>query len=71
VITDVLTPTYAAMGLESRNALRRAARESWDLPDGAVLLIGDDFSEVPEGAIPYKMNSDGSLEPVAMATLSS
>ncbi len=28
VIRDVLNPTYAAMGLESRGALRRAARES-------------------------------------------
>jgi hypothetical protein len=68
VITEVLTPTYESMGLESRNALRRAAKESWDLPDGAVLLVGDETSEVPEGAIAYRMNPDGSLVPAAVLT---
>jgi hypothetical protein len=68
VITEVLAPTYAALGLESRAAVKRAARESWDLPEGAVLQIGDDCPEyISEGAIPYQMNSDGSLVPV-MAT---
>jgi hypothetical protein len=70
VITEVLNPTYAAMGLGSRAALKRAARESWDLPDGAVILVGDDCSEVSEGAIPYKMNPDGSLVPAAVVSTS-
>jgi hypothetical protein len=67
VISEVLTPTYESLGLEGRNALRRAARESWDLPDGAVLQIGDDSSSIPDGAIPYKMNPNGSLVPAAVA----
>lgn len=66
VIRDVLNPTYAAMGLESRGALRRAARESWDLPEGAVIQVGDELSpDISEGAIPYTMNPNGSLVPVA------
>ncbi len=66
VIRDVLNPTYAAMGLEGRGALRRAARESWDLPEGAVIQVGSELSpDVSEGAIPYTMNSNGSLVPVA------
>ncbi len=66
VIRDVLNPTYAAMGLESRGALRRAARESWDLPEGAVIQVGGELSpDVSEGAIPYTMNPNGSLVPVA------
>ena len=66
VIRDVLDPTYAAMGLESRGALRRAARESWDLPEGAVIQVGSDLSpDVSEGAIPYTMSPNGSLVPVA------
>ena len=65
VIRDVLNPTYAAMGLESRGALRRAARESWDLPEGAVIQVGDELSpDISEGAIPYKMSPNGSLVPV-------
>ena len=66
VIREVLTPTYAAMGLESRGALRRAARESWDLPEGAVIQVGDELSpDISEGAIPYTMNANGSLVLVA------
>ena len=62
VIRDVLDPTYAAMGLESRGALRRAARESWDLPEGAVLQIGDEpADDAPDGAIPYTMSPNGAL----------
>ena len=65
VIRDVLNPTYAAMGLESRGALSRAARESWDLPEGAVIQVGDELSpDISEGAIPYKMSPNGSLVPV-------
>jgi len=68
VITDVLSPTYAAMGLQSRAAVKRAARESWDLPDGAILQVGDQpLADLPEGAVAYKMNPDGSLEPVVAA----
>ena len=68
VIRDVLAPTYAAMGLEGRGALRRAARESWDLPEGAVIQVGSERSaDVSEGAIPYTMNPNGSLVPVAPA----
>jgi len=69
VISEVLTPTYASLGLESRAAVKRAARESWDLPDGAVLQVSDDLPDyISEGAIPYKMNPDGSLEPVAVGS---
>jgi len=68
VIKQVLEPTYQGMGLESRGALRRAARESWDLPDGAVLQVGDEpFEGVSEGAIPYVMAPDGHLTPVNAA----
>jgi hypothetical protein len=62
VVKDVLEPTYNAMGLEGRGALRRAARESWDLPDGSVLQIGEESPEDLSGeAIPYVMASDGHL----------
>ncbi len=65
VVREILSPTYSAMGLESRAALKRAAKESWDLPDGAVLQVGSELSpDLSEGAIPYKMNPDGSLLPV-------
>ncbi len=65
VIKEVLEPTYAAMGLESRGAMRRAARESWDLPEGSVLQIGEDTIEgLSEGAIAYRMASDGHLTPL-------
>jgi hypothetical protein len=66
VIRDVLQPTYTAMGLENRSALRRAARESWDLPEGAVIQIGDEPAlSLSRGAVPYRMNSDGSLQSMA------
>ncbi|MEX0801102.1 MAG: acyl-ACP desaturase [Dehalococcoidia bacterium] len=66
VITDVLNPTYAALGLENRAALRRAARESWDLPEGAVIQVGDELlPDISEDAIPYRMNPNGSLVPAA------
>lgn len=66
VIREVLDPSYAAMGLESRAALKRAARASWDLPEGSVIQVGDELSpDLSEGAIPYRMNPDGSLVPVA------
>src|SRR3990172_7553584 len=62
VIVEVLKPTYQAMGLESRAALKRAVRESWDLPENAVLQVGDEVcSEVSDDAVPYRMNPDGSL----------
>lgn len=65
VIKEVLEPTYQGLGLESRGALRRAASASWDLPEGAVLQVGDVLSEdISEGAIPYKMMPDGTLVPV-------
>jgi hypothetical protein len=66
VVRDVLQPTYTAMGLESRAALKRAARDSWDLPEGSVLQIGDEPPpDLSEGAVPYRMNPDGSLTPMA------
>ncbi|MEO8458070.1 MAG: hypothetical protein ABI559_09680, partial [Chloroflexota bacterium] len=66
VIKEVLEPTYAAMGLENRGAMRRAARESWDLPEGAVLQVGDEVSEdISPDAILYRMAPNGSLAPVA------
>jgi hypothetical protein len=62
VVRNVLDPTYAAMGLESRAALRRAARESWELPGGAVIQVGDEpFHDLTEGAVPYQINPNGSL----------
>jgi hypothetical protein len=70
VVKEVLEPTYNGMGLESRAALKRAARESWDLPDGAVLQIGEDAPEgLSEGAIPYTMAPDGSLSPLKPQSL--
>jgi len=66
VVRDVLQPTYEAMGLESRAALKRAARGSWDLPEGALIQIGDEPAEdLPDGAIPLKMNPDGSFTAMA------
>jgi hypothetical protein len=65
VVKEVLEPTYQGLGLENRAALRRAAEASWDLPDGAVLIIGDALSDdISEGAIPYRMMPDGTLAPV-------
>ena len=55
VITEILNPTYASLGFESRAAVKRAARESWDLPEGSVLLIGDEVPDyISEGTVPYK-----------------
>lgn len=69
VISDVLNPTYVSLGLENRAALKRAARASWDLPEGAVLQIGDEPPlDLPAGASPYRMSADGSLVPVAVAS---
>ena len=68
VIKDVLKPTYESLGLESRAAVRRAARESWDLPEGAVIQVGDTLDpDISEDAIPYRMNSDGTFTPVTAA----
>ena len=64
VIKDVLQPTYEALGFESRAALKKAARDSWDLPENAVLQIGDRPPDnLPEGAVPYVMAPDGTLSP--------
>jgi hypothetical protein len=64
VIKDVLQPTYEALGFESRAALKKAARDSWDLPENAVLQIGDrPPDDLPEGAVPYVMSPDGTLTP--------
>jgi hypothetical protein len=66
VVRDVLQPTYEAMGLESRAALKRAARESWDLPEGSVLQIGDEPPrDLSADAVTYRMNPNGSFTPVA------
>jgi hypothetical protein len=63
VIKEVLEPTYQSMGLENRGALRRAARESWDLPEGAVLQVGDEpLEELPAGSIAYTMSPNGALK---------
>jgi len=68
VISEVLNPTYASMGLQNRAALKRAARESWDLPEGSVLQIDDEPADyISDGAVPYKLNPDGSLVPVAVS----
>lgn len=65
VIKDVLQPTYEALGFESRAALKRAAKASWDLPENAILQIGDKPpDDLPEGATPYVMSPNGSLTPV-------
>jgi hypothetical protein len=61
VIKQVLEPTYVALGLENRAALRRAAKQSWDLPDGAVLHFGDESNDESVAGIPYKMLPDGNL----------
>jgi len=68
VITDVLNPTYVSLGFENRAAVKRAARESWDLPEGSVLLLGDELPDyIAEGSVPYRMNPDGSLVPAEVA----
>ena len=70
VVRNVLEPTYQAMGLENRVAVKKAARASWDLPEGAVLVIGDEVPEyLTEGAIPYRMNPNGSLEALNAAAV--
>ncbi len=64
VVKEVLEPTYQGLGLDNRAALRKAADASWDLPDGAVLIVGDTLSDdISEGALPYRMMSDGTLVP--------
>jgi hypothetical protein len=68
VISNVLQPTYEGLGFESRAALKRAAKNSWDLPENAVLIVDeDDADDVPEGSLPYRMSPDGQLSPVAVA----
>jgi hypothetical protein len=68
VVRTVLQPTYEGLGLESRAALKRAARASWDLPDSAIIQIGDQAPEnMSEGAVPYRMLPDGSFQPVSGA----
>jgi hypothetical protein len=70
VVTEILAPTYTALGLESRAALKRAAKESWDLPDGSVIQVGSEPDpEFSEGAIPYEMKPDGSFVQVAQAAV--
>jgi len=65
VIRDVLDPTYRGLGLESRAAVKRAAKASWDLPEGAVIVVDDEMPEgVSEGAIPFKMNENGTFTQV-------
>jgi len=65
VVKDILQPTYESLGLESRAAVKRAAKGSWDLPEGAVIQIGDSLDpDISEGAIPYRMNSDGTFTAV-------
>lgn len=62
VVSEVLAPTYNSMGLESRAALKRAAKESWDLPEGSVIQVGSEpMPELTKGAIPYEMKPDGSF----------
>jgi len=64
VISEVLNPTYVSLGLQNRAAVKRAARESWDLPEGSVLMLGDELPDyISEGSVPYRMNPDGSLAP--------
>lgn len=65
VVRDILQPTYESLGLESRAAVKRAAKGSWDLPEGAVIQIGDTLDpDISEDAIPYRMNPDGTFSPV-------
>jgi hypothetical protein len=69
VISNVLQPTYEGLGFESRAALKRAARQSWDLPENAILVVGDEFPDpLPEGAEPYRLNPDGRITPAAPAS---
>jgi len=66
VVKNILKPTYESLGLESRAAVKRAARESWDLPEGAVIQVGDTLDpDISEDAIPYRMKADGTFTPVA------
>ena len=68
VVKEVLGPTYQSQGLENRSALRRAAKESWDLPEGAVIQVGDEpSSDWTEGVVPYRMEYNGTLTLLASA----
>ncbi len=65
VVRNVLDPTYQAMGLENRVAVKKAARASWDLPEGAVIQVGDKPDpEWTDGVIPYRMEPNGTLAPL-------
>ena len=69
VPVNVLLPTYNGLWLETRSAVRRAAENSLDLPEGAVLQIGDETPDYwSEGAVPYRMSPNGSLERVVEVT---
>ena len=69
VISNVLQPTYEGLGFESRAALKRAAKNSWDLPENAVLIVDEgDADDVPEGSVLYRMSPDGQLAPAAVAS---
>ncbi len=66
VVRNVLQPTYEAMGLESRAALKRAAKESWDLPVGSVMQIGDEPPhDLTGGAVLFRMNLNGTFTRMA------
>jgi len=66
VITNVLKPTYEGLGFESRAALKRAARDSWDLPENAILVLDDETpDDLPAGTEPYRVNHNGTFTAVA------
>ena len=63
-LTNEAIINLARVGV-NQAALRRAARESWDLPEGAVIQVGDEpLHDLTEGTIPYQMHHDGSFAPV-------
>ena len=62
VLTQVVTPALASMGLESHLALRKAVENFKKLPEGAVLqLPGKPVEDVPEGTASaiYEMQPTG------------
>ena len=62
VISQVMNPSLARMGLESRKALRRAIENFQNLPEGGVVqLPGRPIEELPDEAASaiYEMQSSG------------
>ena len=68
VITQVMNPSLARMGLESRQALRRAVENFQNLPEGGVVqLPGRPIGELPDetASAVYEMQPSGDFVLIA------